>query len=110
MINPADFSQGELETDLVKLQGFQTDPAQLTEEVQKYFNEYDTDGNAWLDRGELRKFLTSFFTTYHIRFPVTDEYVDAVFRQIDTNHDNKIQQDEMIAFANAFIGRLVQEF
>ena len=42
--------------------------------------------------------------------PITDEYVDAVFRSIDTNHDNKIQLEEMEAFSGAFIGKLLQEF
>ena len=42
--------------------------------------------------------------------PVTDEYVDAVFRSIDSNHDNKIQPDELINFAKVFIGSLVTEF
>ena len=42
--------------------------------------------------------------------PITDEYVDAVFRSIDTNHDNKVQPEELIAFAKLFIGKLVTEF
>ena len=42
--------------------------------------------------------------------PVTDEYVDALFRTIDTNHDNKIQPDELTSFAKLFIGNLVNEF
>ena len=42
--------------------------------------------------------------------PITDEYVDALFRSIDTNHDNKIQPDELVNFAKLFIGNLVQEF
>jgi len=110
MINPADFAAGELQTSFTQLQTFQSDPAKLSEEVTKYFNAYDTDGNAWLDRAELRKFLNDFFTSYHIRVPVTDEYVDAVFRSIDSNHDNKIQPEELTAFSNVFISKLVEEF
>jgi len=63
-----------------------------------------------LDRRELRQFLGNFFGSYHIRVPITDEYVDAVFRSIDTNHDNKVQPDELINFAKVFIGSLVGEF
>ena len=76
----------------------------------KYFSEYDDDNNAFLDRRELRQFLNNFFGGYHIRVPITDEYVDAVFRSIDSNHDNKIQPEELTAFAKVFIGSLVTEF
>ena len=36
--------------------------------------------------------------------------MDAVFRSIDKNHDNKIQPEELIEFAISFIGRLIQDF
>ena len=110
MINPADFGEGEFEAALTKLRSFQSDEEQLSQEVQKYFSDYDTDGNAFLDRRELRQFLSDFFGQYHIRVPITDEYVDAVFRSIDKNHDNKIQPEELIAFAKVFVGQLVQGF
>ena len=42
--------------------------------------------------------------------PITDEYVDAVFRSIDKNHNNKIEPQELIDFAKVFVGSLVQEF
>ena len=42
--------------------------------------------------------------------PITDEYVDAVFRSIDSNHDNKLQPEELMAFSKLFIGKLVAEF
>jgi len=103
MINPADFEAGELENTLTQLRAFRDDDNQLSEEVQKYFSAYDTDGNAFLDRRELRQFLHNFFGQYHIRLPLTDEYVDAVFRHIDKNHDNKIQPDELNNFAKVFI-------
>lgn len=78
--------------------------------MSRYFSEYDKDNNDGLDRRELRQFLTSFFGQYHIRLPITDEYVDAVFRQIDMNHDNIIQIDELMAFAQAYIAQLKQAF
>ena len=89
---------------------FQENEESLSAEVQKYFSEYDTDGNAFLDRRELRQFLNSFFGQYHMRVPVTDEYVDGVFRSIDANHDNKIQPEELISFSKVFIGNLVTAF
>ena len=56
----------------------------------KYFQEFDKDQNGFLDRKELRNFLHEFFTSYKIHFPITDDYVDAVFREIDANKDNKV--------------------
>ena len=56
--------------------------------MQKYFAEFDKDANGHLDRKELREFLNQFFHSYKIHFPVTDEYVDAVFREIDVNRSN----------------------
>ena len=110
MINLADFAEGEFQSALTQLETFQADEATLTEEVMKYFHEYDNDGNAFLDRRELRQFLNNFFGRYHIRVPITDEYVDGVFRSIDTNHDNKIQPEELTNFAKVFIGNLVNMF
>lgn len=110
MINPADFGEGEFEQAFNQLKTFNEDEAVLTQEVMKYFSEFDNDNNAFLDRGELRRFLNNFFGSYHIRVPITDEYVDAVFRSIDTNHDNKIQPEELTNFSKLFIGNLVNEF
>ena len=63
-----------------------------------------------MDRRELRQFLKDFFGSYHVHIPVTDEYVDGVFRSIDRNHDNKLQPEELIAFSEVFIGKLVALF
>jgi Ca2+-binding EF-hand superfamily protein len=79
----------------------------LNEEVQKYFSEFDKDANGWLDRKELREFLTKFFASYKIHFPVTDEYVDAVFIEIDANRDNKIQPIELQAYAMHFVNMVL---
>merc|ERR1712003_524329 len=110
MVNRDEFAAGEFEAAHAQLQTFNNDQEQLSAEVQKYFSQYDSDGNAWLDRRELRQFLENFFGSYHIRVPITDEYVDGVFRSIDQNHDNKIQPEELNAFATAFIGQLVAAF
>ncbi len=64
-----------------------------------YFKQFDEDNNGYLDRKELRHFLTQFFATYHLHVPMTDEFVDSVFRGIDVNHDNKIQPDELLNYS-----------
>jgi Ca2+-binding EF-hand superfamily protein len=78
--------------------------------VQKYFAEFDKDANGHLDRKELREFLNKFFNSYKIHFPITDEYVDAVFREIDANRDNKIQPNELEAYAMHFVNNLLPQY
>ena len=54
--------------------------------------------------------MTQFFAEYRIRAPLTDEFIDATFREIDANHDNKIQLEELQAFAKKSVGTLVVQF
>lgn len=61
MINPADFKDDELQVALDQLRKFDADDAALSEQLQKYFAEFDSDHNEWLDRKELRQYLTTFF-------------------------------------------------
>ena len=110
MINPSDFQAGELEATITKLKGFDKNDSELKETIEKYFAEFDSDHNDHLDRKELRQFLISFFQQYHIHAPLTDEYVDATFREIDTNHDNKIQPEELFTFASRFVKILIVAF
>ena len=63
-----------------------------------------------MDRKELREFLHQFFNTYKIHFPITDEYVDAVFREIDKNRDNKIQPSELEEYAMHFVNQLIPAY
>ena len=42
--------------------------------------------------------------------PLTNEYVDATFREIDVNKDNKIQPEELHGFASKFVKVLIIEF
>ena len=69
-VNRSEFAAGEFETAHNQLREFANNEDSLNQEVGKYFDQYDTDGNAWLDRKELRQFLTNFFTSYHIRIPI----------------------------------------
>jgi len=41
---------------------------------------------------------------------VTDEYVDAVFREIDLNRDNKIQQNELEFYAMHFVNTIMPAY
>ena len=106
-IKPDEFTKEELQGVLQQLNDFKTAQQQLKEQVEKYFKEFDKDGNGFLDRRELRHFLNAFFTQYKIHFPITDEYVDAIFREIDENRDNKIQPNELERYANHFVHQLI---
>ena len=103
MLRKEDFAKEELVELIQTLSDFKDVPNHLEEQVQKYFATYDTDANGVLDKKELRKFLQDFFKTYKIHFPVTDDYVDAVFREIDANKNNKIETDELQAYALHFV-------
>jgi hypothetical protein len=110
MINPRDFAAGEMQKNLDQLRDFEGNPEHLNEQIKTYFDAFDSDENDCLDRKELRLFLTQFFGTYHIRAPITDEYVDAIFREIDSNRDNKIQLIELQNFAALFVRKLCKLF
>lgn len=72
--------------------------------------EFDADKNGYLDRHELRMFLIQFFKQYKLRIPLSEEFIDATFSDIDKNGDGKIQLDELIAFFDEFLGLLIQLF
>lgn len=90
MIKAEEFTVEELTAIVQKLTDFKNVTDHLKEEVDRYFVQFDKDSSGFLDRKELREFLRQFFTLYKIHFPITDEYVDSVFREIDLNRDNKI--------------------
>ncbi len=110
MLRKEDFSKEEIEGLITTLKDFQANPNHLQEQVEKYFQTYDTDTNGVLDKKELRKFLQDFFSEYKIHFPVTDDYVDAVFREIDLNKNNKIETNELNAYAAHFVAVILPEY
>ena len=63
-----------------QLNDFKNVADHLNQEVTKYFLQFDKDSSGFLDRKEMKEFLTQFFKQYKIHFPITIEYVDAVFR------------------------------
>lgn len=109
-IKGEDFTKDEAEKILETLMSFRDTKDHLSEQIQKYFQEFDHDKNGVLDKKELRHFLNNFFKTYKIHLPVTDEYVDAVFRDIDANRDNKIQPVELEQYAMHFVNQLIPEY
>ncbi|CDW82598.1 calmodulin [Stylonychia lemnae] len=110
MIKAEEFTAEELQAIIQQLGDFKDQQTHLQEQVGSYFQNFDKDSNGFLDRKELREFLTNFFTQYKIHFPVTDEYVDAVFREIDLNRDNKIQPNELESYALHFVNTILPHY
>jgi Ca2+-binding EF-hand superfamily protein len=109
MINPKDFTEEEYATTIAQLQSFADDNGALHKAITDYFAEFDEDKNGYLDRKELRHFLTVFFKKFHVRLPLTDEFVDGVFREIDDNHDNKLQAEELEKYSSHFVTQILAQ-
>lgn len=85
---------------------FLAEPTVFAEQLQKYFAEHDTDNNGSLDRKEIRGFLKAFFENFQIHLPLTDEYCDAIFRNLDADRSNSIQFEELVVYATEFMNQL----
>lgn len=109
MFNPKDFEEGEWQKITTQAEDFEKNPDNLKTVVAEFFTTYDEDKSGFLDRKELRHFMEAFFKQFHVRLPLTDDFVFSVFQQIDANHDNKIEPSELQAFAQAFFGRILAE-
>ena len=94
MINKDEFELPELEEKVAFLQKMQ-DKDELSKVTGEAFNAYDTDKNGHLDRAEMRHFLEKMFTDLKIHFPLTDEFIDDIFRAIDEDHNNEISVEEL---------------
>ena len=90
MINPKDFKEGQLQRIVCKLESYQDHPDVLEKQVEAYFIEFDEDESGALDRNELKNFLMAFFLQYKIRVPLTEEFVDTTFDDIDADGDGAV--------------------
>ena len=61
IVDPDQFSEGELHYSLTQLQKYQKRTFEFEEMMQEFFTEFDDDKNGYLDHDELRRFLNSFF-------------------------------------------------
>jgi hypothetical protein len=50
--------------------------------------------------------MTEFFEKFGINLPLTDEYVDATFREIDADHSNTIEREEILSYLKTFMASL----
>jgi Ca2+-binding EF-hand superfamily protein len=82
---------------------FKSTEGALDEAVTGYFTKYDADGNGHIDRKELRSFLCAFFEEFSIKLPITDEFVDATFRELDQDKSNSIELEEIKVYSQHFM-------
>ena len=95
---------------IAMLKSFVDDKEVLKKAIEDYFAEFDKDGNGYLDRRELRHFLQYFFEKWNVKLPLTDEFVDEVYRQMDVNHDNKLEKHELFDYASKFVDQIYTMF
>lgn len=75
-----------------------TDSSQLPPEITSVlegllkdaFLAYDSDGNGFLERSEIRVFLKDFHET------IDEDDVTAILRKVDSNNDDKVSLDEFV--------------
>ena len=95
MINPKEFQEGQLQRIVHKLLTFKEHPEQMKKQIADYFEEFDEDMSGGLDVRELRNFLISFFKQYKIRVPLTREFIDTTFMDIDKDGDGFVDLQEL---------------
>ena len=54
--------------------------------------------------------MIAFFKQYKIRVPISEEFVDTTFDDIDADGDGKVDMDELKNYLNAFLDTLIQLF
>jgi calmodulin len=62
----------------------------MSDEMRSVFNSFDTDGNGVLDKNELKNAFKDF------KGGLTDEEVDALMAEADTNGDGQISFEEFV--------------
>ena len=110
MINSKSFREGQLLRTITKLQALNDNQDQLQEQVERYFKEFDKDQNGYLDRQELAEFLVQLFKRTKLTIPLSEEFIDTVFEDIDRNNDGRIVITELYPYFTDFLVRLVDLF
>lgn len=95
MINPKEFHEGALLRTVYKLQSYKDHPDRMNEQLADYFNEFDKDKSGTLDKEELRHFLIAFFKQYKIRIPISAEFIENTFHEIDDDDNGTIEIHEL---------------
>ena len=107
-VNTDSISKEDLQNTVNTLKGLNGDS--LKEQVTKYFQEFDTDKNGHIDRAEWSHFLKDFFGKHKIETPLTEEYIEKAFNDIDDNKDNLVQPDELEKFTTHYVNEILPQY
>ena len=66
----------------------------MSKEMHVVFNSFDTDGNGFLDKNELKNAFKDF------KGGLTDAEIDALIAEADVNGDGKVSFEEFVALVN----------
>lgn len=70
-----------------------SDEAKLNEIVKAAFESVDADGSGYIEEAELKVVMTSVARDINMPEP-TEQDVSEVLRELDSNRDGKVSQDE----------------
>merc|ERR1712096_318796 len=93
---------------LIKMEGIDVqailnDEAKLKEVVKKAFEGVDEDGSGFIEEKELKIVMTQVATDLGIPEPSDDEVKD-VLKELDTNKDGKISEEEFAVLIKQVMG------
>ena len=79
--------------------------------AQEGFKEYDKDGNGVISREELKTLLDEMHSQANdlpFDFPeVSEETINKVLENFDTNNDGQLQYDEFVEFTKVMLKKMI---
>lgn len=66
----------------------------MSDVLRSVFNTFDKDGNGFLDKNELKAAFKDF------KGGLTDQAIDAIIADADTNNDGMVNFEEFVALIN----------
>uniref|UniRef100_A0A7S3JA71 EF-hand domain-containing protein n=1 Tax=Euplotes harpa TaxID=151035 RepID=A0A7S3JA71_9SPIT len=76
-----------------EINGFLDNDEGFNQECEKIFTQFDADGSGFLDKTEMKACLADLAKDIGIPEP-SDQDVDEAMKDLDTNQDGKVSQDE----------------
>ena len=105
MIDTKECTKQDLEH-IVEHFGNLKDESQLKTFVKDTFEKFDVDKNDYLDKSELKNFLTMISHELKLTMNIDDTVVDTVFGKIDLDQNHKIEISELEEFMKNFVTKM----
>lgn len=81
----------------------------VEESTREMFDEFDKDGNGYLDRKELHVCFEHLFAGWNAELPVSSEYVEKMIDAFDEDKNQEIEHSEMIIFLQKFLKGICEQ-